>query len=91
MNQCSPEIFELWNALSKARWRREVFEQEMKANPWESNDSQVKAAWDALTDPRNLAGLEQWGSEPEEMNATAREAAAVAIRCCRMKAGIASA
>lgn len=85
-DESKQKIFELWVKLSRARWRKEVFEQEMKTHPWESSDPQVKAAWDALTHPRNLAGLEQWGREPEKMNVVAQEATAKAIEFCRKRA-----
>ena len=85
-DQSQRQIFELWVELSRARYRKDVFEQEMKTNPWESNDLQVKAAWDKLTQPINLAALEQWGSEPQKMNPAAQHATAKAIECCRLKA-----
>ena len=88
MSQDSPEILQLWIALSNARNRREVIEKEGRIDPWESNDSRVKVAWEALTDPKNLAGLRQWRSEPEKINPYARQVAAKAIEYCRAKAAI---
>ena len=85
VDESQQKIFQLWVNLSKARWRKEIVEVEMKTNPWDSNDPQVKAAWDALTHPNNLAALEYWDREPEKMNAVAHEVAAKAIACCRKR------
>ncbi len=79
------QVFEFWVELSRARHRREVFEQEMFTNPWESNDPQVMLAWDRLTNPVNLDGLELWGAEPDKMNPVACEATAKAIEHCRKR------
>lgn len=86
VKESQQEMFQLWVNLSTARLRKEVFEREMKTNPWESDDPQVKAAWDALTHPSNLAALEYWGREPERMNVVAQEATAKAIEFCRKRA-----
>ncbi len=80
------KIFKCWVALSDARRRKEVFEQQMGTDPWNSSDSEVQAAWSALIDPQNLSALKEWGAHPKEMNEEARRVTQKAIELCRMKA-----
>jgi hypothetical protein len=79
------KIFKLWVESSQARWRHEVLDREIQINPWESDDPQMRAAWDALTRSENLADLEEWGIAPDKMNSTARELTAKAIEWCRKR------
>ncbi len=50
--------------------------------PWESDVPEVQKAWLALTDPKNLAGLEHWAAQCD-MNPTARKFSDKALKACR--------
>lgn len=58
---------------------------ERRAAPWDSEDEEIRAAWDALTHPDNLASLLGWGDG--DLNQFAREATEKAIAHCRSRAG----
>jgi hypothetical protein len=90
MNHDNEEMTPFWVALAEARNRPEVIEKEGRRHPWESSDPQVKTAWEALTDPRNLTGLERWGDDAGGMNSFAREVTVKAIEHCRVKARLVS-
>ena len=60
--QLQERMFALWSALSKAVWDSG---ESLGPEPWESMNDKVRAAWDALTQPSNLEGLESWASGPD--------------------------
>ncbi|HAR67265.1 MAG TPA: hypothetical protein DCR55_13790 [Lentisphaeria bacterium] len=67
-------IQQLWNDLSRACSAVKEGEsvlQRLATPPWNSNDPVVRAAWNALTHPRDLEDLLTRG-EPE-LNTRARE------------------
>ena len=80
------KISKFWIALSKAQRRKEIFVQQLQIDPWDSLDSEVQTAWNALIDPNNLSALEEWGACPEGLNPLARRVTQKAIELCKLKA-----
>ena len=78
--QLQERMFALWSALSKSVWDSD---ESLGPEPWESMHEKVQAAWDALTQPNNLEGLELWASG--DLNPAAREAADRALQECRSR------
>jgi hypothetical protein len=74
-------MFVLWSNLEKAVWESG---EPLGPEPWESRNDKVRSAWDELTRPSNLEGLELWAGG--ELNAAAREATNRALRECRSRA-----
>jgi hypothetical protein len=74
-------MFALWSNLEKAVWESG---EALGPEPWESRNDKVRSAWDELTRPSNLEGLELWASG--DLNATAREATNRALRECKSRA-----
>src|SRR5262249_39703843 len=57
--------------------------------PWNSSRAEIRAAWDALTHPDNLADLGDWlarGDDGAGMTDFAREPTLKAIEMCRSRA-----
>lgn len=80
-------IGELWARLSRAAWTPRPGESvvdRLETAPWESLDPCVREAWEALTDPANLAGLERWAAG--DLNPVARRATDKALQVCRERA-----
>jgi hypothetical protein len=74
-------MFTLWSALQKAVWESG---EALGPEPWESRNDKVRAAWDELTRPSNLEGLELWAGG--DLNATARAATDRALWECKSRA-----
>jgi hypothetical protein len=82
----SSQIFGLWVQLSRAIntvGTGEDLVDRILTPPWESKDPQVVMAWEALTHPKNLDDLIDWGSH--ELNPRAKEYTAKAIQVCRSR------
>lgn len=83
------DLYLLWSALDEAVMGevrcmgRLTFPATM---PWVSSDLAVASAWAALTMPENLKDLEEWGREPDKMNAFAKQCTGEALRVCRENA-----
>jgi len=63
MDQELKRIQDLWLVLDQARYATRPGESlldRLRQDPWTHDDSAVRSAWEALTSPENLAGLEQW-------------------------------
>ena len=85
----SPVIFRLWVALSQARFQsarigeRGISLEKLAVKAWESTDPAVVAAWERLTHPDNLRGLEAWSEQV--WNPIAAEATRKALEICRSR------
>jgi len=81
------KIHRLWIDLSIAMNHIQSGESilQRRHEPWNSEDPEIKTAWEALTAPENLEMLYEWNAD--DMNPTARTATAKAIEHClrRMK------
>jgi hypothetical protein len=78
----SSKIQKLWYDLSIAMNHVKPGESiiQRRSSPWNSEDEEIKAAWNALTSPENLELLKAWSQQ--KMNAVAAEATAKAIAHC---------
>lgn len=74
---------DFWIALEKALFEPipgETLADRLGKRPWNCDLPAVKAAWDGMTHPNNLAALQKWASEP--MTPSIREITDAAIRVC---------
>lgn len=56
-------VLDCWVALDLERFTPnpgESLSARLAQEPWQSNDPRIRSAWDALTDPKNMSGLEKW-------------------------------
>ena len=80
-DQLRKRMFALWSALEQAVW--DSGECLGGPEPWESMNERVRSAWDELTQPSNLEGLELWASG--DLNPASREATDRALQKCRSR------
>lgn len=83
-------IFAHWVALDREMFTAgpgESLLDRPTPTPWESADARIRSAWEALTAPGNLRGLEKW-ARMEIMNPRARELSAMALESCRARVGL---
>ena len=80
-------ISRLWTDLSRELWAPgagESLAERLHVKPWLSTDPRIRAAWDTLTDPKNLEALVRWAQSGTK-NMADEEAAAIALRACRTR------
>jgi hypothetical protein len=80
----SPEtvrrLWPLWCDLDRLLLR------EFMCQPWESQNPEVHAVWERLTQPGNLAVLEVWAEGVESFNEFAKSCTLRALAECRARA-----
>jgi hypothetical protein len=78
----------LWLALDRARHAPRSGESildRLRQDPWSHDDPAVRSAWEVLTRPENLVGLEQW--ERGDLNPVARRMTDAAIHESKTRNG----
>jgi hypothetical protein len=86
-------IWRLWIDLERAQFQRRPEEpgyspiDQLLVKPWHSTDALVRAAWELLTRPENLPGLEIWAIGMENFNPMAKEYTEAALKECRRRVG----
>jgi hypothetical protein len=79
---------EYWCALDGAVMTTWAFLDPQNYWPWEAQHLEIRAAWDGLTRPENLADLEEWLASFDggaSMNHWAREVTLKAIEVSRQR------
>lgn len=81
----------LWDALDRLKSTAGPDESTFarRERPWETRFPDIRAAWESLTAPSNVSGLEAWARQPH-VNVIAREAAEQALAACRARAASSS-